>query len=136
MRRAASRPSVTGICTSISLPRVQCRGAVFHDAGPVPETPPQFDRECSLDGGAPENEVALHGHHDQCAFASGVAALLAAAGAVLMWVLMHRRILVSRLRRLQARLDELSDHNWELRERAEQARSLLEVRRRTADDAA
>src|SRR4051794_25780743 len=49
------------------------------------------------------------GHYDQRAFASGVAALLAAACAVLMLVLIHRRILVARLRTLQARLDEVAD---------------------------
>jgi PAS domain S-box-containing protein len=81
----------------------------------------------SVAGGFYAGIELQRGHYDPQAFASGVAALLAAACAVLTLVLMHRRILVSRLAKLQARLDELSDQNWELRESTEQARSLLEA---------
>jgi PAS domain S-box-containing protein len=81
----------------------------------------------SIAGGFLSGIELQRGHYDQRAFTSGVAALLAAACAVLMLVLIHRRILVARMTKLQARLDELSDQNWELRESSEHARSLLEA---------
>jgi signal transduction histidine kinase/CheY-like chemotaxis protein len=67
------------------------------------------------------------GHHDPAAFSSGVAAVLALTCAILTYVLMRRRGLLKRIKALDARVEELTDANWELREKAEHARSLLEA---------
>ncbi len=61
------------------------------------------------------------------AYASGVGALFAAACAVIAFMLMRRRAMKEKLRALQARVEDLSDRNWELREAEERARSLLEA---------
>lgn len=67
------------------------------------------------------------GHYDPAAFSSGVAAVLALACAILTYLLMRRRGLLKRVKALEARIEELTDANWELREAAEHARSLLEA---------
>ncbi len=66
-------------------------------------------------------------NYDPYAFATGVGALFAAACAVIAFLLMRRRASVEKIRTLEARADELSDRNWELREAEERARSLLEA---------
>ena len=48
------------------------------------------------------------------AYASGVGALFAAACAVIAFLLMRRRAMREKLRALEARVEELSDRNWEL----------------------
>jgi signal transduction histidine kinase/DNA-binding response OmpR family regulator len=78
------------------------------------------------------------GHYDPAAFSSGVAAVLALVCAVLTYVLMRKRGLVKRAKALEASIEHLTDRNWELRESAEHARSLLEAQgdlilRRAAD---
>ena len=65
--------------------------------------------------------------YDPYAYATGVGALFAAACAVIAFGLTRRRIGVEKIRMLEARVDELSDRNWELREAEERARSLLEA---------
>ena len=76
--------------------------------------------------------------YDPYAYATGVGALFAAACAVIAFGLMRRRAGVEKIRALEARVDELTDRNWELREAEERARSLLEAQgdlivRRDAD---
>src|SRR4051794_33182088 len=78
------------------------------------------------------------GYYDPVAFSSGVSAVLALTCAILTYVLMRRRRLLRRAKSLEVRIEELTDTNWELRERAEHARSLLEAQgdlilRRKAD---
>ena len=65
--------------------------------------------------------------YDPYDFATGVAALFAGACAAIAFLLMRRRALLAQLRRLEARVEELSDRNWELGESEERARSLLEA---------
>ncbi|HTQ83755.1 MAG TPA: ATP-binding protein [Pseudolabrys sp.] len=65
--------------------------------------------------------------YDPYAYATGVGALFAAACAVIAFMLTRRRAGVEKIRTLGARVDELSDRNWELREAEERARSLLEA---------
>ena len=65
--------------------------------------------------------------YDPAAYATGAAALCCAAFAVIALLLMRRRVLKEKLRVLEARIEELSDSNWELRESEERARSLLEA---------
>ncbi len=65
--------------------------------------------------------------YDANAFATGIAALFAVACAVIAYLLIRRRFLRHRLRRLEARVEELADQQWELREAEERARSLLEA---------
>ena len=67
------------------------------------------------------------GSYDPYAYASGVGALFAASCAVIAFGLTRRRAGVERIRALEARADELTDRNWELREAEERARSLLEA---------
>jgi len=79
------------------------------------------------------------GSYDPYAYATGVGALFAAACAVIAFGLTRRRAGVEKIRALEARVDELTDRNWELREAEERARSLLEAQgdlivRRDADD--
>ena len=50
----------------------------------------------------------------------------ARACAVITLLLIHRRLLIDKMRGLEARCEELADRNWELREAEERARSLLE----------
>src|SRR5579884_4084597 len=78
------------------------------------------------------------GHYDPATFAIGLAAGLAAACTVLAYVLMRWRVLLRRLRALEAAFHAIADRNWELREAEQLARSLLEAQgdvifRRTAD---
>jgi PAS domain S-box-containing protein len=66
-------------------------------------------------------------NYDPYAYASGVGALFTAACTVIVFLLMRRRAAREKMRALEARLEELSDRNWELREAEERARSLLEA---------
>jgi PAS domain S-box-containing protein len=65
--------------------------------------------------------------YDPYAYASGVGTLFAAACAAIVVLLIRRRALQAKARALEARVEELSDHNWELREAEERARSLLDA---------
>lgn len=67
------------------------------------------------------------GTYDPNAYATGAATLFAIACAAIAVLLARRRTLRSRLRRAEARIEELSDRMWELREAEEHARSLLEA---------
>jgi PAS domain S-box-containing protein len=67
------------------------------------------------------------GVYDPHAYAIGAGALFAAAMAFIAFQLMRRRVNKQKLRLLEARVEELSDRNWELREAEERARSLLEA---------
>jgi PAS domain S-box-containing protein len=61
-------------------------------------------------------------------FATGIGALFAVACVTIAVLLMRRRnVAGKRTRALEARIEELSDQNWELREAEERARSLLEA---------
>jgi PAS domain S-box-containing protein len=66
-------------------------------------------------------------NYDPYAYASGVGALFAAACTAIAFLLMRRRVYVARRRTLEARIEELEDKNWELREAEERVRSLLEA---------
>jgi len=66
-------------------------------------------------------------NYDPYTYASGVAALFAAACAMIAFLLIRRRAVLAQLRRTEARVEELSDRNWELGEAEERARSLLEA---------
>ena len=68
-----------------------------------------------------------HSNYDPYAYATGVGALFAAACAIIAFMMVRRRVLLERLRRTEARAEELADRNWELREAEERARSLLEA---------
>jgi PAS domain S-box-containing protein len=57
----------------------------------------------------------------------GVAVLLAIACTALAAMLVRRRALLGKMRKLEARIEELSDRVWELGEAEERARSLLEA---------
>jgi PAS domain S-box-containing protein len=65
--------------------------------------------------------------YDPNAYATGVSTLFAVACAAIAFLLVRRRVLRKRLRRAEARIEEMSDRNWELREAEERARSLLEA---------
>ena len=67
------------------------------------------------------------GTYDPHAYAIGAGALFAAAMAIIAFLLMRRRVHKQKLRVLEARVEELSDRNWELREAEERSRSLLEA---------
>jgi PAS domain S-box-containing protein len=67
------------------------------------------------------------GTYDPHAYAIGAGALFAAAMAFIAFQLMRRRVNKQKLRVLEARVEELSDRNWELREAEVRARSLLEA---------
>jgi PAS domain S-box-containing protein len=67
------------------------------------------------------------GVYDPHAYAIGAGALFAAAMAFIAFQLMRRRVNKQKMQRLEARVEELSDRNWELREAEERARSLLEA---------
>jgi PAS domain S-box-containing protein len=67
------------------------------------------------------------GTYDPNAYATGASMLFAVACAVIAFLLVRRRALRHRLRRAKARVEELSDLNWELHEAEERARSLLEA---------
>ncbi len=66
-------------------------------------------------------------NYDPYAYATGVAALFAVACAVIAYLLIRRRAMRREMRRLEARVEELSDQHWELREAEERARSLLDA---------
>ena len=68
-----------------------------------------------------------HGTYDPHSYAIGAGALFAAAMAWIAFLLMRRRVAKQKLRLLEARIEDLSDRNWELREAEERARSLLEA---------
>ena len=63
--------------------------------------------------------------YDPATYAAGVAVLLAIACTAIAYMLVRRRVLLGKMRKLEARIDELSDRNWELGEAAERVRSLL-----------
>ncbi len=65
--------------------------------------------------------------YDPHAYAIGAGSLFAAAMAIIAFQLMRRRVVRQKLRRLELRLEEMSDRNWELREAEERSRSLLEA---------
>jgi PAS domain-containing protein len=65
-------------------------------------------------------------NYDPYAYGTGVGALFAAACAVIALMLMRQRAHREKLCELEARIEDLSDRNWELREAEERARSLLE----------
>jgi PAS domain S-box-containing protein len=67
------------------------------------------------------------GTYDPHAYAIGTGALFAAACAVIVLLLIRRRLRAEKMRALEARIEDLSDRNWELREAEERARSLLEA---------
>src|SRR5689334_6775008 len=52
--------------------------------------------------------------YDPTAYAIGAAALCCAAFTVVAFMLYRRRIAIARLGRLQAKIEELADTNWEL----------------------
>ena len=66
-------------------------------------------------------------NYDPYAYATGVGALFAAACAAIAFLLVRRRVAADKMRALEARVEELADRNWELREAEERARSLLEA---------
>ena len=66
-------------------------------------------------------------NYDPNTYAIGVAALLAVACTAIAYLLIRRRTRSRKIRRLEARIDELADEQWELREAEERARSLLEA---------
>ncbi len=66
-------------------------------------------------------------NYDPYAYGTGVGALFAAACAVIALMLMRQRAHTDNMRTLEARIEELTDANWELREAEERARSLLEA---------
>ena len=68
-----------------------------------------------------------HGTYDPHSYAIGAGSLFAAAMACIAFLLMRRRVAKQKLRLLEARIEDLSDRNWELREAEERARSLLEA---------
>jgi signal transduction histidine kinase/CheY-like chemotaxis protein len=55
-------------------------------------------------------------NYDPYAYATGVGALFAAACAFIAYMLMRQRAYADNVRSLEARIEELSDDNWELRE--------------------
>ena len=67
------------------------------------------------------------GSYDPNAYATGAGVLFAIACTVIAFMLVRRRFVLKKLRRAEARIEELTDRNWELREAEERARSLLEA---------
>ncbi len=66
-------------------------------------------------------------NYDPATYGAGVAVLLAAACTAIAYLLARRRALAAKMRRLEARAEELADRNWELGESEERLRSLLEA---------
>src|SRR5579871_1465639 len=66
-------------------------------------------------------------NYDPYMFAIGAAALFGAACGGMGLMISSNRTLRTRLRALRDRIEELSDHNWELKEADERARSFLEA---------
>ena len=60
-------------------------------------------------------------------FASGIGTLFAAACAAMALLIYRNRYLRAELRRLEERVEELSDRNWELKDAEERARSFVEA---------
>jgi PAS domain S-box-containing protein len=83
--------------------------------------------------------VADQAVYDPHSFAMGTGGLLALACGVIAVVLINNRLLHAHCRRVEERVEELADLNWELKESEERARSFLEaqgdviVRRDTAN---
>src|SRR5580692_9396482 len=67
------------------------------------------------------------GHYDPNAFAIGVSALFGAACGTIGLLISRIRQMKSELRRLESRLEEASDRNWEISEAQERARSFFEA---------
>jgi PAS domain S-box-containing protein len=67
------------------------------------------------------------GNYDPYTYATGTGALLAAACTAISYLLVRRRAVRKEVRALEARVEALTDSNWELREAEERARSLLEA---------
>jgi PAS domain S-box-containing protein len=65
--------------------------------------------------------------YDPSTYAIGAGTLCAVACTAVAFLLMRRRAMLERLRARDARIEELSDRNWELRETEVRARSLLEA---------
>ena len=65
-------------------------------------------------------------NYDPYTYATGVGALFAATCAIIAFMLMRQRAHTDKVRALEARVEELSDDNWELREAEDRARGLLE----------
>ena len=65
--------------------------------------------------------------YDPNNFAIGVSTLFAVACTVIAVLLIRRRALLRKVRGLEARLENLFDEHWELREAEERARNLLEA---------
>jgi signal transduction histidine kinase/CheY-like chemotaxis protein len=55
-------------------------------------------------------------NYDPYAYGTGIGALFAAACAIIAFMLMRQRVHKEKVRVLEARIDDLSDENWELRE--------------------
>ncbi len=66
-------------------------------------------------------------NYDPHSYATGASALFCAACAVIAFLLMRRRAATKQMRRLEMRIEELSDRNWELSEAEVRARSLLDA---------
>jgi PAS domain S-box-containing protein len=68
-----------------------------------------------------------HLHYDPHALAIGAAARLGAACGIIGLLVSRLRLTRGEVRDLRRRAEDLADHNWELREAEERARSLLEA---------
>ncbi len=66
-------------------------------------------------------------NYDPYAYARGVGVLFASACTVIAFLLIRGRVLKEKAQSLDARVEDLTDRNWELREAEERARSLLEA---------
>ena len=71
--------------------------------------------------------IASGPHYDPQAFAMGTAALFGAACGALGILASRIRQMKRELRRLETRLDEAADRNWEAREAQERAKSFFEA---------
>jgi PAS domain S-box-containing protein len=74
-----------------------------------------------------ELEAADDGFYNPQLFAIGASTLFALACAVIAFFAYRNRGLAAQLRALEARYEEISDRNWELKEAGERARALLEA---------
>jgi PAS domain S-box-containing protein len=71
--------------------------------------------------------MAPAAHYDANSFAIGVAALFGASCGALGILISRIRQMKSELRRLEARLDEAEDRNWEIKEAQERAQNFFEA---------
>jgi PAS domain S-box-containing protein len=71
--------------------------------------------------------VADQAVYDAHSFAMGTGGLLALACGVIAVVLINNRLLHAHCRKVEERIEELADLNWELKESEERARSFLEA---------